>query len=380
MAQNRSKIKVGGLKILEEGAGVASSFPAGGPHLLQGICSPLARKKINLTFLSHVAGAFGAEDYTFFCTDLPAGMTSFTQVKSYAGTSGQVSLHAPTCIVSLFPHDKRPDILGGFIRALGRARVMVLSLASSPSAISAVLMARAKERAVDRLFSLFQFPSYATPAEFYAIQPPPEALVRQVVAAYQEKVIKIYRLIHLADLDFWSFSIPSATILENLGSAFMALGEKGLKIPFLVALPGPEDRFVCSFCTDTARSEEVAGLMEVHIPVIPPERRSPMSALFFHGPHFGDRYGIAETLMKALAKVRVSLVALSCTVSSVSLVISQEEARAAIRVLRETFEDQSQGASKDECEPVGYRQAPVSLNPGPVFPFGPEQAGVQATS
>lgn len=83
MAQDRSKIKVGGLKILEEGAGVASSFPTGAPHLLQGITSPLARSRINLTFLSHVSGAFGAEDYTFFCTDLPAGMSSFAQVKAY---------------------------------------------------------------------------------------------------------------------------------------------------------------------------------------------------------------------------------------------------------------------------------------------------------
>lgn len=344
MAQDRSKLKVGGLKILEEGAGVASSFPTSVPHLLQGITSPLARSRINLTFLSHVAGAFGAEDYTFFCTDLPAGMNGFTQVKAYAGVSGRVSLHAPTCIVSLFPHDKRPDIIGGFIQALGRARVMVLSLGSSPSAISAVLAAGAKERAVDRLFGLFQFPSYATPAEFYAIQPPPEALVREVVAAYQEKVIKIYHLIHLADLDFWSFSIPSTTILENLGSAFMALGEIGLKIPFLVALPGPEDRFICSFCTTRERSLEVAGLLEDHIPVIPPERRSPMAALFFHGPHFGDRYGVADTLVKALNRVNVPLVALSCTVSSVSLVIGQADAPAAIRVLREAFEDQSQGS------------------------------------
>lgn len=343
MRQDVSKIKVGGLKILEEGAGVASSFPAGAPHLMQGICSPLARSRINLTFLSHVAGAFGSEDYTVFCTELAAGMDGFTQVKAYASASGHVSLHAPTCIISLYPHDKRSDIKGGFIRALGRARVMVLSLASSPSAISAVLSAHAKERAVERLFSLFQFPTYDTPAEFYAIQPPPEALVREVVAAYQEKVIKIYHLIQQTDLDLWSFSIPSSTLLENLGAALMALGVQGLKIPFLVALPGPEDRFVCSFCTATERAEEVERLLEAHIPVIPPERLSPVAALFFHGPHFGDRYGIADTLVKALEGVNVSLVALSCTVSSISLVIRQEDLPAAVQVLTETFEDQSQG-------------------------------------
>jgi aspartokinase len=314
---------------------------------MNGICSPLARSRINLTFLSHVAGAFGSEDYTVFCTALAAGMDGFTQVKAYAGAAGQVSLHAPTCIISLYPHDKRSDIKGGFIRALGRARVMVLSLASSPSAISAVLSSRNKDRAVERVFTIFRFPGYATPAEFYAMQQPPEALVREVVAAYQEKVIKIYHLIQLSDLDLWSFSIPSAALLESLGAALMALGAREVKIPFLVALPGPEDRFVCSFCTSTERAGEVARLLEEHIPVIPPERLSPMAALFFHGPHFGDRYGIADTLVKALEGVNVSLVALSCTVSSISLVIRQDDLPAAVGVLTETFEDQSRGAAQE---------------------------------
>jgi aspartokinase len=292
-----------------------------------------------------VAGAFGAEDYTVFCTDLAAGMAGFTQVKAYAGASGQVGLHAPTCIISLYPHDKRADIIGGFIRALGRARVMVLSLASSPSAISAVLSHQAKDRAMERLFSIFQFPGYATPGEFYAMQRPPEALVREVVAAYQEKVIKIYQLIRLADLDFWSFSIPSSTLLENLGAALMALSDREVKIPFLVALPGPEDRFVCTFCTASERSREVVHLLEDHIPVIPPHRLSPVAALFFHGPHFGDRYGVADTLVKALDRVNVPLVALSCSVSSISVIIKEADLPAAVQVIMDTFEDQSQGVS-----------------------------------
>ncbi len=341
MAPNVSKIKVGGLKILEEGAGVVSSSSQGEPRLRRGICSPLAHSKINLTFLTHVAGAFGTEAYTVFCTELAAGMTSFTLVKSDAAGSGHVSLHAPVCIISLYPHDKRSDIKGAFLRALAQARVMVLGLASSPSAISAVISAHAKERAVARLFNFFEFPSYATPEEFYAMQPPPEALVREVVAAYQEKVIKIYHLIEQTDLDLWSFSIPSSTLLENLGAALMALGRQGLKIPFLVALPGPEDRFVCTFSTASENNEEVARLVEEHIPVLPPERVAPVAALFFHGPHFGDRYGIADTLMQALEKVQVEPLALSCTVSSISVVINEENLVPAMDVLSQTFEDQS---------------------------------------
>jgi hypothetical protein len=302
----------------------------------------LAQDRINLTFLSHVAGALEAEDYAVFCTELAAGMESFVQIKARTGAAGFVGLHAPSCIISLYPHDRRADIKGAFIRSLALARVMVLSLASSPSAISAVLLARSKDRALERLFTFFDFPGYATPAEFYAMQRPPEALVREVVAAYQEKVIKIYHLISLTDLDFWSLSIPTSSVLENLGAALMALGGQGLKIPFLAALPGPEDRFVCTFATGQQRGAEVARLLQEHVAATPAARLTPVAALFFHGPHFGDRYGIADTLVSALNRAAVPLVALSCTVSSISLIIRQEHLPAAVGVLRETFEDQSQ--------------------------------------
>ena len=320
---------------------MVSSSAEGAQRLRAGICSPLARNRINLTFLSHVAGAFSSEAYTVLCTDLTAGMTSFTLIKSESAESSLVSLHAPVCIISLYPHDKRADIKGAFLRALAQARVMVLSLASSPSAISAVISAHAKKRAVERLFSFFEFPSYATPEEFYAIQPPPEALVREVVAAYQEKVIKIYQLLELTDLDLWCVSIPTSMVLENLGSALMALGRQGLRLPFLRALPGREDRFVCTFSTAKEQQEEVARLLDARISVTSLKRLTPVAALFFHGPHFGDRYGIADTLMQALEKVQVEPLALSCTVSSISVVIKEENLASALKVLSETFEDQS---------------------------------------
>lgn len=333
---------MGGLKLLEEGASLVSSFQGGGAMTIQDVCSPLAQSRINLTFLSHVAGAAHGGDHTVFSTELAAGMESFVQIKARAGPPGFVDLHAPTCILSLYPHDKRADIQGAFIRSLALARVMILSLASSPAGISAVFSAKAKDRALERLLTFFEFPGFTTPEEFLALQRPPEALVREVVAAYQEKVIKIYQLISLADLDFWRLSIPTSKVLDNLGAALMALGSRGLKILFLAALPGSEDQFLCTFSTFKEQGETVARLLEEQVAHLPLTRLSPVAALFFHGPHFGDRYGIAHTLVQAFVRVKVPLVALSCTVSSISLIIRQEFLPMAVEVLRGTFEDQSQ--------------------------------------
>ncbi len=50
------RIRIGGLKVLEEGACVASSSPWEDNRLGPAVCAPLARHRINLTFLTHVAG------------------------------------------------------------------------------------------------------------------------------------------------------------------------------------------------------------------------------------------------------------------------------------------------------------------------------------
>jgi hypothetical protein len=63
-----------------------------------------------------------------------------------------------------------------------------------------------------------------------------------------------------------------------------------------------------------------------------------VAGIFLHGPHFGDRYGITHILLEALERARVTLLALSCTISTISLIIRQQELAAAQLVLGKTFE------------------------------------------
>ena len=64
---------------------------------------------------------------------------------------------------------------------------------------------------------------------------------------------------------------------------------------------------------------------------------SQVAALYIHGPHFGDRYGIANTLVRALDSANVSLLALGCTVSSISVIVGKEDLAAAVQALEATF-------------------------------------------
>ncbi|MCX5890442.1 MAG: hypothetical protein NTY36_13495 [Deltaproteobacteria bacterium] len=316
---------------------MVASFPQDESRLAERVCAPLALNRINLSFLAHVAG-----DREVLCMARPSGEAAFTLLRTRAEVEAAVHLQPGTDILSIYPHDKRPEIIGNFIRSLAQARVIIHGLASSPSAISAVLSSKRAKTAVRRLFEKFQFPAFASPEDFMAAQSPPEELVRKVVATYQEKVIKVYWIVPQPDLDLWGMNVSSTDILAGFADALQELGDLGWQIPFLVAIPGLGNReFLLSFSTAAGpreeRGSEIRRILKKYLPDLRPMRLTPVAGIFLHGPHFGDRYGIAQTLMEALERAHVSLLALSCTISSISLIIRQHELAAAQLVLTNTF-------------------------------------------
>lgn len=62
-----------------------------------------------------------------------------------------------------------------------------------------------------------------------------------------------------------------------------------------------------------------------------------VDVLFFHGPHFQDRYGIADAAFKVLDKYNISLLVAGCTGTSVYLVTKAGDGLKAKRLLAEAF-------------------------------------------
>lgn len=65
----------------------------------------------------------------------------------------------------------------------------------------------------------------------------------------------------------------------------------------------------------------------------------PVEAVFFHGPHFGDRHGIAAAAFEALAQGDLRLHSVCCAGASVCLVVGKGQGRAAVAALRTLFEE-----------------------------------------
>lgn len=65
--------------------------------------------------------------------------------------------------------------------------------------------------------------------------------------------------------------------------------------------------------------------------------QQPVDILFFHGPHFQDRYGIAEAAFRTLNQDRITLHSVSCTGTSVYIVVNGGETELAKEMLSQGF-------------------------------------------
>ena len=67
-------------------------------------------------------------------------------------------------------------------------------------------------------------------------------------------------------------------------------------------------------------------------------RTSPAEMVFFQGPHFGDRYGIVDTALRALAAKGIKMTATACSGSCIYIVLPEGKSEEAVLALSEVFE------------------------------------------
>ena len=67
------------------------------------------------------------------------------------------------------------------------------------------------------------------------------------------------------------------------------------------------------------------------------EHETAAEMVLFQGPHFGDRYGIADAWVSAVAKADVRVLASACTGATVQIVLREGASAAAIDALSAAF-------------------------------------------
>lgn len=331
------KIRLGGIKILE-GHSHLISCSRNGENALPEICARLAASGINLAFLTHSEQPDGCAVTTSLCTDGTAGFSGYFLLKMDRRADHEVRLQQDVTIVSVFPHDRKPHVAGEMIEVLASAGIRPQGVASSSSTVSVLVASADVEQTIDLLFQPFEFPTYQSPFDWHAAYRGKEQVLREIICSYEEEIIKIYGMTQLQKLDLWRAKV-ALSYLARFGHALTALHEHAVSVPFLVGQSGPGMGLQFSFCAPAACADQVRSTLGMHLPGAAFHLGETAAALFLHGPHFGDRPGIASALLQSLEKAGVALLAVSCTISSISVVIREGDIERARQGLQSRFRE-----------------------------------------
>lgn len=161
----------------------------------------------------------------------------------------------------------------------------------------------------------------------------------ETIAVYWEPKIRVYGLTTKTGLALYCLTIAADRLLfwsrrirdleETFGEFEMVNLQTGSAGTMQLCLVLRRDGAAADAgrLLAAGRAEEQASLQII----------SPVDLIYLHGPHFQDRYGIAEAAFSPLHKAGIAILAAGCSGTSVYLVVAGGKSREAAACLSETF-------------------------------------------
>jgi aspartokinase len=161
----------------------------------------------------------------------------------------------------------------------------------------------------------------------------------ETIAVYWENKIKTYGFQIEYELSLFQLSITPHE-LASLGSAL--INEPG-DIHFSWVLVQQPSRHVFSIYILLGQKWEqpMQALLERYRKnsgSLDLRTESPVEMIFFHGPHFGDRYGIADKALSTLREKGLPILAASCTGASVYIIVPEPRSAEVRDILSGVFD------------------------------------------
>ena len=162
----------------------------------------------------------------------------------------------------------------------------------------------------------------------------------ETIAVYREERVKVYGISQRAHLGLAISSFPLqywSTLGEQLERHAASLGPFELVTGQMVGDTGFELQLLLPAAAVPeliTRLECQPGLKEFGATW---RTVTPVTMLYLHGPHFQERYGIAETAFAALAADGIEILIAGCAGTSMCLVTPGHQGDQASRQLQETF-------------------------------------------
>lgn len=329
-----TRTTLGGIKILKNRAWLRSSSWTGN-KLLPEICYRLAADRINISLLIYLSANENQGAAISLSVEEPTSLSSYLLLSQ--DHESTISLESEICILSVFPHHQKVLVPGKLIELMACLGVAPCGIASSPSAISAIIHLSDAEWVIDGLFDAFEISNYRSVVDWYAAYEGKEQVLKEIICSYQEDIIKVYDIVWKSGLDFWPMRVK-ASEMENFGLALCALEELHIKIPFVAVQQQNDGNYTVACCFEKERNSAVQKTLDEYLLECQTPYPGPTSTVYLHGPHFGDRFGIANALVESLQRGVVQPLAISCAVSSISLVVRDQDLARAIASLKKKFQ------------------------------------------
>jgi aspartokinase len=325
--------RLGGFKILKDVGWTSITPPIGTKGLAGDICKQLSKEKINLSLLT--CGSSHTFPSVRLAVEAPYARKAVEIVKTRFPDA--IPEQSDVGILSIFPHRNNPAITGALLQVLVQKEIPPVALLNSPSAISIVLARDHVDRTAAALFEPFRFSAYQTPADWKLAQKGKEDLYKEVVASYQEKKPKVYALEWYGEQILVQAKLSFAD-LAVIGEIFAELAPLKALLTFFALSPEYDtDLYSLLFCLP-ASAVNHAEFIDKRLSTKAKIHLKPVAFFSMNGPHFGDRYGIAENLYSALIQSGVQVLGLNCSIASVSGIVAAEQIQMAIRAIKVSFD------------------------------------------
>lgn len=296
---------------------------------LLGLLEALAQREISIPFLLYTRISGVSRLSLSFSEETASGAS--VMAEKFLGTS--VIRLSDERFISVFPHHSRTSMIGAFICSLDKSAAGLHCLATSMSTINIAVSTDSLGSALDGLTADFALPEGHTP--MYTA--PLDQATLQTIAVYNEARIKTYGFSKESGLSLVRLEVPTehcgvlGDLLKTLPEearfrlAIMQPYEERMTV-FLLAEPSKQEILVTEF-----RSAEVLADMEMEV-------TGSVGLIQFQGPHYGERYGIAETMVRALQEAEIDVMAVECCTQSIHVIVAEDRLAAATAALSEVFE------------------------------------------
>lgn len=234
--------------------------------------------------------------------------------------------------ITLFPHRFELGLFTRVIHALAHDNIPLYGISTSVSALVIHTEYTLLEKGVEAIMQVCELPDNHTPLR-------PVVLLGdqavETVAVYWEPRIRIYGMDIQQDLSHIALKCPVTALSAD---GWQKIGINKEKFRLLLAQKDEQSNFCCDFLVDTCWRDSLSSEIQDCIANEPSSHvvcNGNVDMVAFHGPHFQDRFGIAERVLAPLHESGIQLISSGCTGTSVNIVVKAGDGDSAVKCLNQ---------------------------------------------